>query len=68
MNTIKGNDATLYVDGSAQYKLNDKVKLIVELQNITDEQNRLFIDSSRNDTLFETRVGRTVTLGVTARF
>ena len=59
---------TLYVDASAQYNLTDKVKLIVELQNITDEQNRLFIDATRNDTLFETRVGRTITFGATARF
>jgi TonB-dependent receptor len=65
---IRGNDATLYVDASAQYNLTDKVKLIVELQNITDEQNRLFIDATRNDTLFETRVGRTITFGATARF
>jgi hypothetical protein len=33
-------------------------KLIVEGINLTDEQNRLYIDSTRQDTLFQTRVGR----------
>jgi TonB-dependent receptor len=65
---IRGNDATLYVDASAQYNLNDNIKLILEVQNITDEQNRLFIDSTRKDTLFETRVGRTIAFGAQARF
>ena len=65
---VRGNDATLYVDASAQYNLNENIKLILEVQNITDEQNRLFIDSTRKDTLFETRVGRTISFGAQARF
>ena len=39
----------------------------LEAQNLTDEQNRLYIDSQRQDTLFETRIGRTFTFGVTYR-
>jgi hypothetical protein len=42
--------------------------LIVEAQNLTDERNTLFIDSTREDTLFETRIGRTFTLGATYKF
>ena len=40
------------------------MKLILEGTNLTDEQNRLYTDSVRQDTLFQTRIGRTVTFGV----
>jgi TonB-dependent receptor len=65
---LQGNDDTIYVDASASYSLNDSVKFILEAQNLTDEQNRLYIDSKRQDTLFETRVGRNITFGVNLRF
>lgn len=65
---IQGNAPTLYVDASASYNITDSLKLIVEAQNLTDEQNRLYIDSTRQDTLFETRIGRTVSVGVNFRF
>ncbi|MGK6319435.1 TonB-dependent receptor [Sphingomonas sp. DT-204] len=65
---IQGNAPTLYVDASASYNVTDNIKLIVEAQNLTDEQNRLYIDSTRQDTLFETRIGRTVSAGVNVRF
>ncbi|MBT0669369.1 TonB-dependent receptor [Novosphingobium profundi] len=65
---IQGNSSTIYVDASASYAITENFKLIVEGTNLTDEQNRLYIDSTRNDTLFQTRVGRTFTFGVNARF
>lgn len=65
---LQGNDSTIYVDASAAYNVTENVKLIIEAQNLTDEQNRLYIDSTRQDTLFETRVGRTFTVGAIARF
>ncbi len=65
---LQGNSSTIYVDASASYKINDNFKVILEATNLTDEQNRLYIDSTRKDTLFETRVGRTYTLGVSANF
>jgi iron complex outermembrane recepter protein len=65
---LQGNDATFYVDASASYAINSHLKLIVEAQNLTDEQNRLFIDSKREDTLFETRIGRTITFGVNYKY
>lgn len=46
----------------------DNLMLIVEARNLTDERNTLFIDSTREDTLFETRIGRTFTLGATYKF
>ena len=65
---LQGNAETLFVDASASFNLTDNIKLIVEGTNLTDEQNRLFIDSQRQDTLFQTRIGRTVTFGVNLRF
>lgn len=65
---VQGTKSTFYVDASASYNLTDNVTLIVEAQNLTDERNTMFMDSTRQDTLIETRTGRTLTLGVTARF
>ena len=53
---------------SASWNLSDRLKLILEAQNLTDEQNRLFIDSVREDTLFELRNGRTITFGVNYQY
>lgn len=63
----QGNAPTLYVDASASYDVTENIKLIIEGTNLTDEQNRLYIDSTRQDTLFETRIGRTFTVGVNVR-
>jgi iron complex outermembrane receptor protein len=65
---VLGNKSTLYVDASASYNINANIKLIVEAQNLTDEHNTLYIDSTRQDTLFDTRVGRTVSVGANIRF
>ncbi|HET9510651.1 MAG TPA: TonB-dependent receptor [Sphingomonas sp.] len=65
---LQGNAPTLYVDASASYNVTDNVKLIVEATNLTDEQNRLYIDSKREDTLFQTRIGRTINVGVNVQF
>ncbi|TCM15437.1 TonB-dependent receptor [Novosphingobium sp. PhB165] len=65
---LVGNHATTYVDASASYNLTDNVKLILEGTNLTDEQNSLYTDSERQDTLFQTRVGRTISAGVNVKF
>ncbi len=65
---LQGNKPTLYVDASASLAITDQIKLIVEGQNLTDERNVLYTDSVRQDTLFETRIGRTVTAGINLRF
>ena len=65
---MRANASTLFVDASASYNLTENLKLIVEAQNLTDERNTLFIDSKREDTLFETRLGRTFTVGATVKF
>ncbi len=65
---IQGNKANTFVDGSASWNLNDNFTLIFEAQNITDERNTLYIDSQREDTLFQTEIGRTFNLGATFKF
>ncbi|MEG3163231.1 TonB-dependent receptor [Sphingomonas sp. PB2P19] len=65
---VRANASTLFVDASASYNLTDAIKLIVEAQNLTDERNTLYIDSIRQDPLFETRLGRTFTMGATVKF
>ncbi|KQU49803.1 TonB-dependent receptor [Sphingomonas sp. Leaf339] len=65
---VRANASTLFVDASASYNLTDNFKLIIEAQNLTDERNTLYIDSTRKDTLFETRLGRTFNVGATVKF
>ena len=65
---LQGNKANLFVDGSASWNINDNFTLIFEAQNLTDERNTLFIDSVREDTLFQTEIGRTFNLGATFKF
>ena len=64
---LQGNAKTFYMDASVSYNVTDRLKIIVEAQNLTDEQNRLYIDSQRQDTLFETRIGRPSTFGLIYR-
>jgi TonB-dependent receptor len=65
---LQGNQPNTFVDASASYQITDNFKLILEAQNLTDERNTLYIDSKRQDTLFETRIGRTFTFGINAKF
>jgi len=65
---LQGNAPNTFVDASASYQITDNFKLIVEAQNLTDARNTLYIDSKRQDTLFETRIGRTFTFGINAKF
>ncbi len=65
---IQGNKANLFVDASASWNVTDNLSMILEAQNLTDERNTLFIDSQREDTLFQTEIGRTFTLGATFKF
>ena len=67
-NDFNGNKANTFVDASANFNLTDNIKLIAEVQNITDERNTLYVDGTRQDTLFETRLGRTFNFGANVRF
>jgi TonB-dependent receptor len=65
---LQGNKENLFVDAAASWNFNDNLTLILEAQNLTNERNTLFIDSVREDTLFQTDIGRTYTLGATYKF
>lgn len=65
---VLGNDSTFFMDASASYYLSDSLRLTFEAQNLTNERNTLYIDSERRDPLFETEIGRTYTVGVSATF
>ena len=58
----------MFWTSTVSFNLNKIVKLTVDVQNITDTHNVLYIDSGRQDPLFDTRTGRTITFGVNAKF
>jgi len=65
---VLGNHDTMFVDASASYQITDAFRVSLEAQNLTDEHNSLYIDSEREDPLFDTHTGRTYTLGVAYRY
>jgi TonB-dependent receptor len=65
---VRANKANTFVDASASWNVNDNFSIIFEAQNLTDERNTLYIDSQRQDTLFQTEIGRTFTIGGTYKF
>jgi len=65
---VRANKANTFWDAAASWNLNDNLSVIFEAQNLTDERNTLYIDSVRQDTLFQTEIGRTFTLGATYKF
>ena len=65
---VRANKANTFVDFSSSYNLNEHLSFILEVQNLTKERNTLYIDSVREDTLFQTEIGRTMTFGATYKF
>ena len=65
---VLGNHATTFVDAAFSYNLGKATKITFEAQNLTDEHNTLYIDSTRQDPLFDTRTGRTFTIGANTKF
>ena len=63
-----GNARSVFVDASASYKLSERVKLIAEASNITNETNRLYTDTTRQDPLYTAYFGRTFALAVNFQF
>jgi len=62
------NASSIFVDASASYNLTDNIKLIAEVQNITNETNRLYTDTTRQDPLYTAYFGRTYALAVNVQF
>ncbi|MFT4089196.1 MAG: TonB-dependent receptor [Asticcacaulis sp.] len=65
---LQGNAPTFFLDASASYNLTPNVRFFLEAQNLTDEHNRQYIDSVRQDTVYDTRSGRTVSMGMTVKY
>jgi iron complex outermembrane receptor protein len=65
---VRANKANTFVDFSSSLNVTDNLSLIFEVQNVTSERNTLYIDDTREDTLFQTEIGRTATLGATFKF
>ncbi len=62
------NASSIFVDASASYNINDHIKLIAEVSNITNETNRLTVDTVRKDPLYTAYFGRTYALAVNFQF
>jgi len=65
---VRGDLATTFMDAQASWFFNDNLTLFFEAQNLTGERNTLYIDNDREDTLFQTEIGTTYTLGATFKF
>jgi iron complex outermembrane receptor protein len=65
---IRANKANLFVDFASSWNVTENLSIILEAQNLTKERNTLYIDSQREDTLFQTEIGRTFMLGATMKF
>ena len=62
------NASSIFVDASASYNLNEHIKLIAEVSNVTNETNRLTVDTVRKDPLYTSYFGRTYALAVNFQF
>lgn len=65
---VVGMADTIFVDASASYNLTENIKLIAEVQNITNEQTKMYVDSVRRDPLYTSYFGRTFALAVNFQF
>lgn len=61
------NKPMFNVDFQMSYQINDRFKVLLEGQNITNQDSVQYIDSTRQDSLFALRSGRTFTIGVDFR-
>ncbi|WP_380783680.1 TonB-dependent receptor [Sphingomonas sp. R86520] len=62
------NASSIFVDASASYNFNEHIKLIAEVSNVTNETNRLTVDTVRKDPLYTSYFGRTYALAVNFQF
>jgi len=64
---VQGNPSTFYVDAAAYYQLTPAVRLTLEAQNLTNEHNGYYVDSSRRDTLYDVYSGRKFSVGINVK-
>jgi outer membrane receptor protein involved in Fe transport len=65
---VRGDLATTFVDAQASWHFPGNITAILEVQNLTDERGTLYIDETRENTLFQTEQGRTYTLGINWKY
>jgi TonB-dependent receptor len=65
---VRGDLATTFVDAQASWFATDNLTFMLEAQNLTGERSTLYIDDTRENTLFQTEIGTTYTLGATFKF
>ena len=63
-----GAASSIFVDASASYNISENIKLIAEVSNITNEQNKLYTDTNRQDPLYTASFGRTFALAANFQF
>jgi iron complex outermembrane recepter protein len=63
-----GTNATLNVDLSASYSINDQLTLSLEALNLTDEANDQFTDTTSNRVVVYTHTGRQLFVGARYKF
>lgn len=61
---VQGNPSTFYVDAAAYYQITPQIRITLEAQNLTNEHNGYYVDSVRQDTLYDVYSGRKFTIGV----
>jgi len=64
----EGTNSTLFIDLSASYAFNDNFTVSFEAQNLTDEANDQFIDTTANRVVVYTHTGRQFYLGARYKF
>ena len=64
----EGTNETLFVDLSASYQITDNFAVSFEAQNLTDEFNDQFIDTTANRVVVYTHTGRQLYLGARYKF
>lgn len=67
-NDVEGKNATLNVDASLSYKVNEKLTITLEGVNLTNEANDQFISRARNSPVVYHVTGREFLLGASYKF
>lgn len=65
---VDGVRSSIFVDAASSYALTKRLRLTLEVQNLTNEWAAQYSDSTRKDPLYQTLSGRTYTMGASYRF
>jgi TonB-dependent receptor len=65
---VQGNTSSFFLDATASYQITPEVKFTIEAQNLTNQELGLFMDSTRQDSLYSAYSGRKFSAGVAVKF